>query len=186
MKAAPKVDTDGFFIDDAIVDDAFNGVVPFYADPPAQEPGLPPETDPQAADDHPEETPEPEVAGYIVGVPVPSGLFHPRFNLAAWNEDSSQDPDAYWIEGLTPEEIEKLKQPAHVVTPELVLAAESVRRELEVLELKQQNAALGTQVVEQELTINSLKAQYEALGKSLVTLELKLLEVTTTKGGGDE
>lgn len=186
MKAVAKVNINGLFIEDTLVDDAFTGVVPFYADPPAPEPGLPPETDSEAAEDQPEETPEPEVAGYIVGVSVPPGLFRPRFDLAAWNEDSSQDPDAYWIEGLTPEEIEKLKQPAQVVTPELVLAAESVRRELEVLELKQQNAALGTQVVEQELTINSLKAQYEALGKSLVTLELKLLEVTTTKGGGDE
>lgn len=31
MKAVPKVNTDGLYTEDALVDDAFSGVVPFYA-----------------------------------------------------------------------------------------------------------------------------------------------------------
>ncbi|MED4953418.1 hypothetical protein NYE69_01475 [Paenibacillus sp. FSL R5-0527] len=40
MKAAPKIGLDGLYIDDAIVDDAFSGVVPFYADPPGADQSL--------------------------------------------------------------------------------------------------------------------------------------------------
>lgn len=169
MKAVPKVNTDGLYLEDTLVDDAFTGVAPFYDIPPAP-------------DEHPEEEPQP--AGYIVGVPVPAGLYLPRFDLTTWEQDDSLDPDAYWVESLTPEEIENLKQPAQV-TPEKVLAMESVKRELDALELKQQNVALGSQVVEQELILKKLETQYEALGKSMVTLELKLLELTKGANKGD-
>lgn len=81
-KAVPKVNTDGLYIEDTLVDDAFSGVVPFYADPPALEPELPLETDSEATEE-PEEETEPEIAGYIVGIPVPPGLYLPRFDLLA-------------------------------------------------------------------------------------------------------
>ncbi|WP_019636113.1 hypothetical protein [Paenibacillus fonticola] len=184
MKAVPKVNADGLYIEDTIMDDAFSGVVPFYASPYEPEPMEPGQEHPEQPE-QPEEEEEPEIAGYIVGVPVPPGLFRPRFDIAAWDKDISLEPAAYWKEGLTPKEIEQLTKQEEVITPERVLAAESVRRELEVLELKQQNAALGSQVVAQELTIKDLKSQYEALGKTMVTLELKLLGLTN-KGGGDE
>lgn len=140
MKAVPKVNTDGLYIEDVIADDAFSGVVPFYADPPALDQS--PETDAEAAE-RPEK-PEPQPAGYIVGVLVPAGLYLPRFDLAAWQtyqdavdaaeeayraaydewaalpEDERGKPPAYtapeqpqqlWTEGLTPEEIAALHPP---------------------------------------------------------------------------
>lgn len=127
MKAVPKVNTDGLFLEDAIVDDAFTGVVPFYSDPPAPEPGLPPETGAEAADDLPGETSEPEVAGYIVGVPVPSGLFRPRFDLAAWEayqdavEAAQKAYQAEYAEWSAQPEDKPIDPPAYIapVQPEL-------------------------------------------------------------------
>lgn len=180
MKAVPKVNTDGLYLEVELVDDAFSGVVPFYADPSEPEPV---ELDGESSDQT--EDVEPEIAGYIVGVPVPPGLFRPRFDLSIWNKDNNLEPAVYWKEALTAKEIEQLTKLEEVITPEHVLAAESVKRELEVLELKQQNATLGAQVVAQELLIRDLSTQYEALGRSMVALELKLLDVTN-RGGGDE
>ncbi|MFM9276467.1 hypothetical protein [Paenibacillus jiagnxiensis] len=130
MKAVPKVNTNGLFIEDVIMDDSFTRVVPFYADPA----DLPAETDSE------EEQPEKGPAGYIVGVPVPAGLYKPRFDMAAWKayqeaisgvlgeyqsayeewavlpEEERGDAPVYvppeqpvlWIEGLTQEEIDEL------------------------------------------------------------------------------
>ncbi len=82
LKAVPKVNTDGLYIEDTLMDDAFSGVVPFYADLPALGSKQPPEADTTAEDEQPTEGPQP--AGYIVGVPVPAGLYLPRFDLVAW------------------------------------------------------------------------------------------------------
>ncbi|MNN19886.1 hypothetical protein D3C81_1331420 [compost metagenome] len=106
MKAVPKVNTDGLYIEDTLVDDAFNGVVPFYD----SEMILLLETD---STDNQERkgVDESEPAGYIVGVPVPQGLFHPRFDLVAWEareKGDTSDQSSYWIEGLTSQEIEEL------------------------------------------------------------------------------
>ncbi|KAA8783333.1 hypothetical protein EC604_05660 [Paenibacillus amylolyticus] len=114
MKAVPKVNTDGLYLEDELVDDAFSGVIPFYAE---QEPVI---FDPDQAEQPEalEEEIEPEIAGYLVGVPVPAGLFHPRFDLAAWEayQDAVQVepqkifPDL-WVEGLSQEEIDELTKP---------------------------------------------------------------------------
>lgn len=134
MKAVPKVNTDGLFIEDTLVDDAFIGVVPFYAYLPAPEPGFPFESNPKAAEEPPKEGP---IAGYIIGVPLPSGLLNPRFDLVAWqtyqhavtfaqekyraayvewSAHERGEPPVYvapeqpqlWGKGLMPEEIEEL------------------------------------------------------------------------------
>ncbi|ALA41374.1 hypothetical protein ABE82_07515 [Paenibacillus peoriae] len=133
MKAVPKVNTHGLWIDDELVDDAFSGVVPFYAQPD------------NIDQDEDTEPKTPELVGYAVGVPITTpGLYKPRFDLAAWEtyqaavyeaqeayiaaldnwqskgriaEDqplyvAPKQPDNLWIEGLTPEEIAELtKQP---------------------------------------------------------------------------
>lgn len=111
MKAVPKVNIDGLFLEDELVDDAFSGVVPFYAEP---EPIV---FDPEASEQPavPAEKAVPEIAGYLVGLPMPAGLFRPRFDLAAWEayqtalETDSQAgfPDL-WVEGLGQDEIDKL------------------------------------------------------------------------------
>lgn len=181
MKAIPKVNTEGLYIEDALADDAFTGVVPFYADPPA--PKILPETDTAAEDEQPD---EPEIAGYIVGVPVPPGLYLPRFDLVAWDADNSGEPEDYWTEGLTAEEIEDLtRQPEPAPDAADYIAVDLVQKELEILELKKQNAAMGEQIVAQELASRDIATQYDALGKTLVTLELKVLGLTTIKGGGE-
>ncbi|MNW44379.1 hypothetical protein D3C74_216110 [compost metagenome] len=108
MREAIKVDQNGLYTDVTLVDDAFTGVVPFYADP--EEPVLSLDTN-NTDDPEQEEETEPEIAGYIVGVPVPQGLFHPRFDLVAWEEGETSGQSSYWIEGLTPEEIEELTKP---------------------------------------------------------------------------
>jgi hypothetical protein len=124
MKAVPKVNTDGLYIEDELVDDTFSGVVPFYAEP---EPVV---FDPDLIEqpEAREEEVEPAIAGYLVGVPVPAGLFHPRFDLAAWEayrdavQDGAQEtfPDL-WTEGLSQEEIDDLTKPKPEEASELDL-----------------------------------------------------------------
>ncbi|ODA08477.1 hypothetical protein [Paenibacillus polymyxa] len=131
MKSAAKVNTNGLYLEEALVDDAFSGVVPFYVQPDDQDEDTEPTT--------------PELVGYTVGVPITtSGLYKPKFDLAAWKAYESavyeaqeayiaalndwqakgkndgeqpvyvapKQPDNLWIESLTPEEIAELtRQP---------------------------------------------------------------------------
>ncbi|MNO74580.1 hypothetical protein D3C76_655850 [compost metagenome] len=137
MKAVPKVNTDGLYIEDTLVDDAFSGVVPFYADPPAQEQELPPDTD---STDDPEQQEEAEPSGYIVGVPVPQGLYHPRFDLVAWEAREEGGTSDYWIEGLTSQEIEELTRARPQEPSEIDrLRAENTELKLAITELAEAN-----------------------------------------------
>ncbi|ETT33266.1 hypothetical protein [Paenibacillus sp. FSL R5-808] len=126
MKAVPKVNTIGLYLEDALVDDAFSGVVPFYAEVEPQAPVVPEEAEQEPApeDEQPEETPEPEIAGYIVGVPVKPGLFIPRFDIAAWEvyqddlQDAESDYRQAYDEWQTYPEDERGEPPAYVA-PEM-------------------------------------------------------------------
>lgn len=195
MKAVPKVNTEGLYLEDVVVDDAFSGVVPFYADPepvvfdPDQ---IEQPTEPDESEEDEEETAR-ETAGYIVGVPVPAGLFRPRFDMEEWEayQDAMRDgpqekfPDL-WSEGLSQEEIDELTKPQPTEPTELDrLGEQLVQRELEALELKQQNEILGQQIVMRELEGADLKAQNEALGGQIVGLELRVLTMET-QSKGDE
>lgn len=87
MRAVPRIGLDGLYIEDVLEGDSFTGVVPIYAQPePEEVPELP--EDEEIIEEEPEE-PEPEqpreIIGYIVGISLPSGLYHPRFDLVAWN-----------------------------------------------------------------------------------------------------
>lgn len=64
----------------------------------------------------------------------------------------------FWVEGLTPEEIEELIRP-HPIEPNEVdrLGIEMVARELEAMELRQQNEAQGAQIVGLELRLLSFE-----------------------------
>ncbi|EGG33323.1 hypothetical protein [Paenibacillus sp. HGF5] len=191
MKAVPKVNTDGLYIEDTIVDDAFSGVVPFYS---YMEQGIPDilitTKDVNKPKGEAPNEPETTISGYIIGIPVTPGLFRPRFDLAAWNayeaavstaQDSFQQalskwhalPEEqrgdmpvlespaqpiFWVEGLTSEEIEELTRPQSVEPNEMDrLGSEMVTRELEALELRQQNDAQGAQIVGLELRLLSLE-----------------------------
>lgn len=187
MKAVPKVNTNGLYLEDTLVDDTFSGVVPFYSDMEPIPNILNETTEPK--NESPNE-PESNISGYIIGIPVTPGLFRPRFDLEAWNayesavsaaQDSFQQalskwqalPDEqrgdmpvlespaqpiFWVEGLTPEEIEELTRPQPVEPNEMDrLGSEMVTRELEALELRQQNEAQGAQIVGLELRLLSLE-----------------------------
>lgn len=71
MKAVPKVDANGLYIEDVIQDDTFSGIVPFYTD----------STD----------TASP-VVSYLIGTAVPAGLYQPKWDLdnEQWVEGLTQ------------------------------------------------------------------------------------------------
>jgi hypothetical protein len=181
MKAVPKVNIDGLYLEDTIVDDAFSGVVPFYAEIEPQPPGDPDEEG--ANEEQPEEEVEPEIAGYIVGMLVPPGLFRPRFDIPAWEayqdglqdaesdyrqvydewqaqpEDERGEPPTYvapempalWIEGLTPEEIEEITRPQPQEPTELELLTAVVEG------IQQQNSQLQEAVVSSGEELSAVK-----------------------------
>lgn len=192
MKAVPRVDLNGLYTDVTLVDDAFYGVVPFYADPP--EPELPPETDDPAEDEQLEEETEPEIAGYIVGVPVPPGLYRPRFDLAAWEareEDELLDPSEYWQEGLTPEEIEELTKPQPQEseldqlkqdvtglkqdTADLASGLDQVARKAD--DRLEDVSTIGSEQVKQDLATLDLKRQSTVIGGELVKKDIAILDL---------
>lgn len=144
MKLVPKVNKDGLYLEDEVVDDAFNGVVPFYEQP---------ETIKSDGDEI--EKPEPVIAGYIVGIPFPEGFgayvtegkaF--RFNLEALQ----------WEEGLTVEEIAELTQPMDQEQDTSVL-------------LGQQLAELKIQAIQQTQFIASMGAELAATKLELINLK---------------
>ncbi|KAF6591039.1 hypothetical protein [Paenibacillus sp. EKM205P] len=164
MKVVPKVNTDGLYLEDELVDDAFSGVVPFYAQPD--------NTD-QDADTEPT---TPELVGYTVGVPITTpGLFKPQFNLAAWRAYESavyeaqeayiaalndwqskgraeeeqplyvapKQPDNLWTEGLTPEQIAELtKQPE----PQPKLREELTNTQIAMADMYEQMLAMQAEL----------------------------------------
>lgn len=130
MKEAKRIDLDGFYVEPVLVPIGAYGITPIYEKPE------PPES--EEADQEPE-LPEPILIGYCVAVPVPSGLFKPRYDLTTWKAALSAyddamdayraamaayDPDSedeppqppqqvdlrtYWIEGLTRQEIDDIR-----------------------------------------------------------------------------
>lgn len=172
MKAIPKVNTEGLYLEDALVDDAFSGVVPFYAE--LAVPELPLETG--TVDEQPAKQ-EPEIAGYMVGLPVTPGLYLPRFDITAWHayqdnlataqaayntayakwsslpEEGRGEPPMpqlptqpeLWLEGLTAEEIEALHPPKQPTELER-LQQENMELKLALTELAEANETDRTQM----------------------------------------
>lgn len=121
MKEAIIIDLNGFMTDVTLVADDTTGVFPFYR---VQEP-----QDQFQEDLEQQVLTNTEILGYVVAIPVPSGLYKPKFDVEAWNEycqlqlvelndaeNSRTDMTAYfnyspkseitfWIEGLKQEEI---------------------------------------------------------------------------------
>ncbi|MOA24042.1 hypothetical protein D3C78_1447030 [compost metagenome] len=168
MKAVPKVNTDGLYIEDTLVDYAFNGVVPFYANP--EEPELLELSDDD--DQEQAEEVEPKVAGYVVGVPVPQGLFHPRFDLVAWEAREEGDTSDYWIEGLTPEEIEELtKQPPQEPTELERLQAELTSTQVALTDTYEQLLAAQEETTSTQVALTDVYEQLLNVQEELTTLK---------------
>ncbi|MBE7897495.1 hypothetical protein G7L40_02100 [Paenibacillus polymyxa] len=164
MKSAAKVNTDGLYLEDELVDDAFSGVVPFYAQPD--------NTD----QDEGAEPKKPELVGYTVGVPITTpGLYKPKFDLVAWKAYESavyeaqeayisalddwqakgraegeqpvyvapRQPDNLWTEGLTPEQIAELtKQPE----PQPKLREELTNTQIAMADMYEQMLAMQAEL----------------------------------------
>ncbi|OXM84616.1 hypothetical protein [Paenibacillus rigui] len=122
MKEAIIVNLDGYMTDVTLVADDVTGVFPIYQQPGKSES---------------EEVVEPVLTGHTVAVPVTPGLYKPRFDFAAWEtyqttleayrislatwqgtpeEDRASEPPSWtgemsacWIEGLTQEELDAIK-----------------------------------------------------------------------------
>ncbi|KAF6576444.1 hypothetical protein JDW19_03075 [Paenibacillus polymyxa] len=89
MKAVPKVNTDGLYLEDELVDDTFSGVVPFYTPSSLTLSGTNQQLDTHQHTDSSSSTIDGTSsksipAGYTVGIPVPPGLYHPRFDIQGW------------------------------------------------------------------------------------------------------
>ncbi|MEK5165975.1 hypothetical protein NYE69_27015 [Paenibacillus sp. FSL R5-0527] len=176
MKAVPKIGLDGLYIEDIIMDDAFSGVAPFYVREPDSGAETLEDVDTAAEDERPAEEPEP--AGYIVGVPVPPGLYLPKFDLAAWNEDSSLDPTAYWSEALTPNEIGDLIKPKpQEPTPTDLLGAELTAIKLQNIEQQAVVSSLGSELTAARLHSIQQQQTISALGAELTAAKLEIIKL---------
>lgn len=176
MKAVPKVNTDGFYIEDAIVDDAFSGVVPFYAPFPVPDP-----TESGASPEQPEddEDPEREIAGYIVGVPVVSGLYLPKFDLTAWEareEATPVNPADFWHEGLTPEEIEDLHKPAEPSELDRI-GAELAAIKLQAIDRQAVISSMGSELAQTKLQSIDQQQTIASLGSELAAAKLEIIQL---------
>ncbi|OAZ49307.1 hypothetical protein [Paenibacillus polymyxa] len=89
MRAVPKVNANGLYLEDELVDDTFSGIVPFYSlsSPTLSDTNQQLDTH-RLADSSSSTTDgtssENIPAGYTVGIPVPPGLYHPRFDIQGW------------------------------------------------------------------------------------------------------
>lgn len=104
MKFLPKVNRDGYFVEDIEIrgDGTITGVY-----------------------DHWSVDADPAVPGYIVGYPIPAGLYSPKLDVERLKKEfgtddgmkwyDGADPEiakTYWVEGLTADEIAELTKPS--------------------------------------------------------------------------
>lgn len=159
MKSADITDVMGFIVGAEIVQDDTYGVMPLYET-------TQPTEDEEAPAEH-------ALTGYRIAVPVPPGLYKPRFDMEAWDAylakkaayeaalldwyakpeeergeppaNDSGDPSASWIEGLTPEELTAIQN-----LPKLETDADKIVR------LEAEKSALSTRLEATEGAIVSL------------------------------
>lgn len=175
MKTVPKVNKDGLYIEDALVDDAFAGVVPFYTDPPKPDPMKPAPEQQQIVDEEPEK----EIAGYIIGVPVVPGLYLPRFDLTAWEareEATPVNPADFWHEGLTPEEIEDLHKPAEPSELDRI-GAELAAIKLQAIDRQAVISSMGSELAQTKLQSIDQQQTIASLGSELAAAKLEIIQL---------
>ncbi|AWP28700.1 hypothetical protein [Paenibacillus sp. Cedars] len=194
MKAVPKVNTDGLYLEDTLVDDAFSGVVPFYAEIEPEPPADPEESEQEADEQPEEEAPEPEIAGYIVGVPVKPGLFLPRFDLDGWEayRDAvdaalSEFQQAYGEWAALPEE-ERGEPPIYVAPVQPTLWIEGLTPE-EIEEITRPQPQEPSEVDLLKERLAAAEARNEQLAEEstinqFALMELHMMILEMKEGGG--
>lgn len=130
----------------------------------------------------PENPNEPTLIGYLVAVPYRGGLHLPKFDMVQWAdyvalrdappeyttdpETGEQmlvpkvlpDPSDCWIEALTPEEIAERTAPQSLPPSEIdILGQQLVEKDIQILDLQQQNDTLGQQLVAIDLRLLALE-----------------------------
>ncbi|CAH0122416.1 hypothetical protein PAE9249_04966 [Paenibacillus sp. CECT 9249] len=165
MKEAIITDLHGYMTDVTLVADAVSGVFPIY-DGPVEEVAEQ-EKNGGKSPEGPEEV-DPSHIGYTVAVPVPPGLYKPRFDIEAWKaagqtaeerESSPIDLTSLWNEGLTAEEIDELRNRPQPTSPTDLLG-----QELALMKLRNMRQ----------------QAVIDGLGKELTKAKIEMIEI---KGG---
>lgn len=172
MKTAAQVDTQGFFQEDVIRDISFYGIEPVEKKVLKGDPGL--------------GTVETEVVvvGYVIGEPVPQGLFMPKWNFE----------EEVWEEGLSSEEIEEITRVPEPQPTELdLLGQQLVNVEIRSLDTAHATDRIGQQADNIELEIMSLGMRSVSseldtmeIGQQIVSLELENNELKTLVRGLQE
>jgi len=161
MKEAIRVSLDGFYVEPILVPFSQTGVTEIHELLPAEE----------------DEKPEEVVTGYIIAEKVPDGLFMPRWDFS----------NSVWIDGLTQEEIEEIRNaPQPVTTEQRVsqLESESVETMLGLAEVYESTTDALT-VREQETvdTMLGLAEAYEIILMQQTTIDALSARVASLEGG---
>lgn len=98
----------------------------------------------------------------IVTSPVPEGLFKPKWK------------GSLWVEGLTQQEIDAIKNKPIPPTELEIIGQQMVEKELQIMQLQNDNNVLGQQLAQKDLEIIQLQGDNHILGQSIVGLELRL------------
>lgn len=172
MKTAAQVDTQGFFQEDVIRGISFYGIEPVEKKVLKGDPSL--------------GTVETEVVvvGYVIGEPVPQGLFMPKWNFE----------EEVWEEGLSSEEIEEITRVPEPQPTELdLLGQQLVNVEIRSLDTAHATDRIGQQADNIELEIMSLGMRSVSseldtmeIGQQIVSLELENNELKTLVRGLQE
>lgn len=210
MKEAYVTDLDGYYLEPTLVADHVTGVFPIFE--PVPEPDEP---ESMEAQEDPEEPQEPETVllGYTVAVPVPPGLFKPRYDLVAWRaavEQYEQDLEAwrreqqlwgeeseveplpppepvdlaqFWVEGLSQEEIEEIRNRPQV--PSIPERVEKVETDTAqtMLGLVEVYEANETTDEENKKSMLAMVELYEIIESQAEAIEALQAEVAALKEG---
>ncbi|SHE11292.1 Uncharacterised protein [Chlamydia abortus] len=167
MKEAIITGIDGYFKNVTLVADHMTGIFPIMQ--PVKEPD---ELEPMEAQEEPTE-PETVLVGYTVAAPVPEGLYKPKYDLEAWKaaeaqyerdleawkqeqqqrdgEDEAEpspplepvDLSQFWVEGLSKEEIDEIKNRPQEPTVTEILGEQLFETQNELIQTKKENGMLG-------------------------------------------
>lgn len=148
MKPAFETDLQGYITEYDLDPPDAPLVVPIYTVPE------------QTEGEEPTEPAEPVLVGYRVTIRPPDGLFRPRFDFEAWEAYNTPQEPTYddeglpvyplkpavnlWVEGLTQEEIDAIRNQPALETPEQKIA----RLEAELAAAREENLTAFTAITE--------------------------------------
>lgn len=103
MKAIPRVDMNGRYIEDVIVPTEMTGILMAF-DWTSLTDGA--------------GNPAGKQIGYDVAIPMIKSLYRPVFQIEKYQANEYTDPSELWVEGMSPEEIKGITKPPQESTIE--------------------------------------------------------------------